>query len=179
MFQLLTSGWCCKLSYNVTLSFTSSWNHYYDTKWDYFPKLTCKIIFKKQKLVKKYKSNKRVEIKNQTISQTKWLSVRLRTIGCWFKSCYIHLNFRYSAGFDQTISCHSGHYRVWIHSKTRTWHEKKMRLEHTRFPWEKISYRKFRLHWFFLFRVILFWCFNGAILWTGTFLEFYLSVLIL
>ena len=35
-----------------------------------------------------------------------------------------HLNFRYCAWFEQGFPWHSGNYRVWIHSKIRTWHDK-------------------------------------------------------
>ena len=48
----------------------------------------------------------------------KWLSVRLRT------SCS-HLNFRFRACFELRVPWHSGNYRVWIHSETRLWHDKK------------------------------------------------------
>ena len=34
------------------------------------------------------------------------------------------LNFRLNACFEQEVSWNSGNYRVWIHSKTRTWHDK-------------------------------------------------------
>ena len=35
-----------------------------------------------------------------------------------------HLNFRFRACFEQGVPWHLGHYRVKIHSKTRTWHDK-------------------------------------------------------
>ena len=37
-----------------------------------------------------------------------------------------HLNFRYRAYFEQGVPWHSGKYRVWVHSETRTWHDKNM-----------------------------------------------------
>ena len=43
-----------------------------------------------------------------------------------FESCCIHLNFRYGACFEQKVSGHLANYRVWIHSKTRMWHNKNM-----------------------------------------------------
>ena len=46
--------------------------------------------------------------------------------GCGFKSHCSHLNFRYRACFEQGVSWHSDQYRVWIHSETRTWHDKKI-----------------------------------------------------
>ena len=40
--------------------------------------------------------------------------------------CCSHLNFRYGACFENGVIWHSGIYRVWIHSETRTWHDKNM-----------------------------------------------------
>ena len=34
-----------------------------------------------------------------------------------------HLNFRSRACFEQRVPWHSGNYKVWIHSETRTWHD--------------------------------------------------------
>ena len=45
---------------------------------------------------------------------------------CWFESRCIHLIFRYGACFQQGVSWYSGNCRVWIHSQTRTWHDKKI-----------------------------------------------------
>ena len=44
--------------------------------------------------------------------------------GCEFESRWSHLIFRYGACFEQEVSGHSGNCRVWIHSQTRTRHEK-------------------------------------------------------
>ena len=44
--------------------------------------------------------------------------------GSAFESNSSHLNFRFHAGFQQGISWRSGNYGVWIHSETRTWHDK-------------------------------------------------------
>ena len=44
--------------------------------------------------------------------------------GCGFESRCSHLNFRFCACFEQGVPWHSGNYRVWIHSETRTWHDK-------------------------------------------------------
>ena len=44
--------------------------------------------------------------------------------GCGFESRCSHLIFRYGACFEQGVSWHSGNCRVWIHSQTRTWHDK-------------------------------------------------------
>ena len=46
--------------------------------------------------------------------------------GCGFESRSSHLIFRYGAFFEQGVPWHSGNCRVWIHSQTRTWHEKKI-----------------------------------------------------
>ena len=43
---------------------------------------------------------------------------------CGFESSCSHLNFRFRACFEQGVPWHSGNYRVWIHSETRTWHDK-------------------------------------------------------
>ena len=40
-----------------------------------------------------------------------------------FESSYTHLNFRFRACFEQGVPSHSGNYRVWIHSETRTSHD--------------------------------------------------------
>ena len=36
----------------------------------------------------------------------------------------INLNFRFPTCFEQGVPWHSGNYRVWIHSESRTWHDK-------------------------------------------------------
>ena len=43
--------------------------------------------------------------------------------GCGFEPSCSHLNFRFLAFFEQGYSWHSGNYRAWIHSETRTWHD--------------------------------------------------------
>ena len=43
---------------------------------------------------------------------------------CGFESRCNHLNFRYRACFERGVLWHSSNYRVWIHSKMRTWHDK-------------------------------------------------------
>ena len=48
--------------------------------------------------------------------------------GCRFESSSSHLHFRFRACFEQWVPWHSGHYRVWIHSETRTWHDKIIQL---------------------------------------------------
>ena len=44
--------------------------------------------------------------------------------GRGIESSCSHLNFRYRAYFKQGVPWHSGSYKVWIHSETRTWHDK-------------------------------------------------------
>ena len=41
--------------------------------------------------------------------------------GCGFESRCSHINLKFCAYFEQGVPWHSGNYRVWIHSKTRTW----------------------------------------------------------
>ena len=43
--------------------------------------------------------------------------------GCGFESRCSHLNFRFRARSEQGVPWHSGNYRVWIRSDTRTWHD--------------------------------------------------------
>ena len=44
--------------------------------------------------------------------------------GSGFESSSSHFTFRFPACFEQGVPWHSGNYRVWIHSETRTWHDK-------------------------------------------------------
>ena len=44
--------------------------------------------------------------------------------GCEFASSCSHLNFRFSACFEQGVPWHLGNYWVWTHSETCTWHDK-------------------------------------------------------
>ena len=48
--------------------------------------------------------------------------------GCGFESSYSHLNFRFQACFGQVVPWHSSNYGVWIHSESRTWHDKNIQL---------------------------------------------------
>ena len=54
---------------------------------------------------------------------TPWVFV-YELSGCGFESSCSHLNFRFRACFEQGVPWHSGKYRMWIHSETRTWHDK-------------------------------------------------------
>ena len=58
-----------------------------------------------------------------SLSQNGWVFV-YELNGSGFESSSSHLNFRYSVCFEQGVPWHSGNYRVWIHSETRTWHDK-------------------------------------------------------
>ena len=49
--------------------------------------------------------------------------------GCGIDSCCSYLNFRYRGCFEQGAPWHSDNYRVYMHSKTRTWHDKKRQLK--------------------------------------------------
>ena len=46
--------------------------------------------------------------------------------GFGFESSCSHLNFRFHACSEQGVPWHSGNYRFWIHSETRSWHDKKI-----------------------------------------------------
>ena len=45
-----------------------------------------------------------------------------------FESSCSHLTFWFRAWFEQGVPWHSDNYRVWIHSETRTWHDKNIQL---------------------------------------------------
>ena len=60
--------------------------------------------------------------------QIVWVSVYEQSRS-GFKSSCIHLNFRFRACFEQGVPWHSGNYRVWIHSQTRTWHVKNIQTK--------------------------------------------------
>ena len=49
--------------------------------------------------------------------------------GFGFESSCSHLNFRFRACFEQGVPWHSGNYGVWIHSETRTWHDKNIQCQ--------------------------------------------------
>ena len=44
--------------------------------------------------------------------------------GCGFESSCSHFTLRFRACFEQGVPWHSGNYRMWIQSETRTWHDK-------------------------------------------------------
>ena len=64
---------------------------------------------------------------NTTIWPNDWVFV-YKLSGSGFKSSCSHLNFRFCACFEQGVPCHSGNYRVWIHSETHMWHDKNIQL---------------------------------------------------
>ena len=59
--------------------------------------------------------------------------------GCGFASSCSHLNFRFYACFEQGVPWNSGNYRVWIHSETRTWHDKNIQSIHYLIWWPSSS----------------------------------------
>ena len=53
-----------------------------------------------------------------------WVFVYELSGSAFKSSCsHLNLNFRFHYCFEQGVPWHSGNYRVWIHSETRTWHE--------------------------------------------------------
>ena len=52
-----------------------------------------------------------------------------------FESRCSYLNFRFRACFEQGVPWHSGNYRVWIHSETRTWHDKNIQSMTCMYCW--------------------------------------------
>ena len=51
--------------------------------------------------------------------------------GSGFESSCSHSTFRFRACFEQGVPWHSDNYRVWIHSETRTWHDKNIQLKYS------------------------------------------------
>ena len=47
---------------------------------------------------------------------------------CRLESRCSNLNFRFRVCFEEGVPWHSGSYRVWIHSETRTWRDKNVQL---------------------------------------------------
>ena len=62
--------------------------------------------------------------------------------GSGFKS-----SCRFCACFEQGVPWHSGNYRVWIHSETRTWHEKNIHSWKRRLSNYKIHVKKKKCLW--------------------------------
>ena len=61
----------------------------------------------------------------------KWTLNHLTKLnGCGFESSFSHLNFRFHVCFKQGVPWHSGNYRLWIHSETRTWHGKNIQIKY-------------------------------------------------
>ena len=61
---------------------------------------------------------------NHLANLPKWLSVRLRTKWLWVRVPLQSLNLQIWGRLPARVPWHSGNYRVWIHSQTRTWHDK-------------------------------------------------------
>ena len=93
---------------------------------------------------------------NHLAKLAKWLSFVVSNYlhggcGCGFKSCSSHLNFRFRACFEQEGPGHSGKYRVWIQSETRTWHYKNIQ-SNAPYWWVLIT------HWVFAeIHLLLLW----------------------
>ena len=66
--------------------------------------------------------NKWLQLDSNPIWPNEWVFV-YELSGSRFESGCSHLNFRFCTCFKQGVSWHCN-YRVWIHSVTRTWHDK-------------------------------------------------------
>ena len=51
-----------------------------------------------------------------------------------------HFTFRFCACFEEGVPWHSGNCRVWIHSRTRTWHDKNIQLRAYGFSKQAFSF---------------------------------------
>ena len=78
--------------------------------------------------------------------------------GCGFESSCSHLDFGFSACFEQEVPWHSGSYRVWIHSETRTWLDKNIQSVNEYFISDYCYYKKLHftftitIKWIYIFR---------------------------
>ena len=77
--------------------------------------------------------------------------------GCGFEYSCSHLNFRFRACFEQGVPWPSGNYRVWIHSKTRTWHDKNIQSLQQLFVFGDFLAGLFQLFKEIAWRLILDW----------------------
>ena len=88
---------------------------------------------------------------NHLAKLAKWLNCAVSTylcgaFDCMFWSCHVRVSecmarnslletgamyFRYHACLEEGVPWHSGNYRVLIHSKTRTWHNKNIQCKCT------------------------------------------------
>ena len=62
---------------------------------------------------------------NLTICPNGWVFVD-EVSGSGFEWTSCHLNFRFRTCLQKGVPWHSANYRVWIHSETCTWHDKKI-----------------------------------------------------
>ena len=102
-------------------------------------------------------------VRKRTLNHlAKWLSICFwpngwvllyQLSGSGFESSCSHLNFRFCACFEQGVPWHSGNFRVWIHSETRTWHDKNIQSKH-------FIFLKKELH-----GLISFICFHFSYIW--------------
>ena len=75
-------------------------------------------------------------------------------------TCDSHLNFRFRECFEQEVPSHSGNYRVWINSKTRTWDDKNIQYEQTIIQTKEILEKIFGSAINVLWRICLLFIFN-------------------
>ena len=63
----------------------------------------------------------------------------------WLESRCTYVIFRFHACFEEGVPWHLGNYRVWIHSETRTWHDKNIQSCKIHFAhnWQKIKKWKY------------------------------------
>ena len=83
--------------------------------------------------------------------------------GSGFDSSCSPLKFRFRACFEQGVPWHSGNYRMWIHSETRTWHDKNIQSRRKHGNYENDPLFSFtcsaltvcNIHFLYLKRVII------------------------
>ena len=85
---------------------------------------------------------------------------------CGFVFSCIHVNFRFQPCFKEGFPWHSSNCRVWIHSETRTWHDKNI---HSNAPYRYIQ--TIQLNCFTSFAKLLSVCLRTKWLWVSVQLQ--------
>ena len=94
--------------------------------------IECRFTLKdKRDMIRKYCQMQRTDRYSQhsSIIWPVWLNARMfvyKLSGCGFESSYSYLNIGFRNCFQQGVPWHSGNYKMSIHSKMRTWNDRKI-----------------------------------------------------
>ena len=121
-FIYYTFGWWLLLLYTIFFVASTSPAKCYSRIW------LCSCLFSKEtlwfaceKLFLEFLDNN--DNFGREVWPNGWVFV-YELSGSGFESSWSHLTFRSRACFEQGVPWHSDKYIVWIHSETRTWHDK-------------------------------------------------------